>query len=408
MKKKHPFYFWSLLTIIIGILSGAASSLFLHLLHWATDFRTDRTWMVLGLPAAGLLIGWAYYRYGQDVVKGNDQIIDEYKKPNKIIPLKMAPMVLLGTVITHLFGGSAGREGTAVQMGSSIADQFSEKFSLKAHHRRLILMMGMSGGFASVFGTPWAAAIFAFEVLRYDSFKWIRITPIVFAAFIAHYTCLLLGVHHTQYAVDWAPSLHLTSIGWAILAGIFCGFSAMLFSQSNHFFKSQFNRWIKNPMFRPVVGGAILALVFWFSGLDRFMGLGVPVIESAFHEQLSPFDFLIKTIFTAFTLGAGFKGGEVTPLFFVGATLGNALSLFIPLPMALLAGMCFIAVFAGATNTPIACTVMGLELFGPSGGLFFLIACVVSYVFSGQPGIYNAQPTMPFKIPFGRFKKSMR
>ena len=389
---------WCAMILLIGIFSGAASAVFLHALYWATDYREANVWIIALLPLAGLLIGWSYYRYGQAVVKGNDLVIEQYQKPDEVIPFRMASMVLLGTVVTHLFGGSAGREGTAIQMGAAIADRFTRWFSLPDFDRRLILMMGMSGGFASVFGTPWAAAIFAFEVLRIDSFRWKRIIPIVSVAFIAHYTCLLMQVHHTEYAVNLMPEMTLVNVLWAVLAGLVFGLAAMVFSKSNRFFKMQFSHWITYPPLRPVVGGVLLAVAVYLMGTTKYIGLGIPTIVEAFENPLPYYDFLIKTVLTTFTLGAGFKGGEVTPLFFVGATLGNTLAMFIPLPMVLLAAMGFVAVFAGATNTPIACAVMGLELFGISGGWFFLIGCVVAYIFSGQKGIYASQPWMFFKV----------
>jgi H+/Cl- antiporter ClcA len=392
------FFRWFIMIVLTGIFSGAASAVFLHALYWATDYREANVWIIVLLPLAGLLIGWSYYRYGQAVVKGNDLVIEQYQKPDEVIPFRMAPMVLLGTVVTHLFGGSAGREGTAIQMGAAIADRFTRRFSLTGADRKLILMMGMSGGFASVFGTPWAASIFAFEVLRIDSFRLKRVLPIVFTAFIAHYTCLLMQVHHTEYVVDMVPLLTPVNIFWAVVSGVLFGLGALLFSRSNHFFKRQFAQWFSWPPLRPVVGGAVLAVVVYLMGTTKYIGLGIPTIVEAFEDPLPYYDFLVKTVLTAFTLGAGFKGGEVTPLFFVGATLGNALALFIPLPVALLAGMGFVAVFAGATNTPLACTVMGLELFGLSGGWFFLIGCIVAYIFSGQKGIYTAQPKMYYKL----------
>ncbi len=399
---------WLLVSVLVGIGGGLASAVFLHALHWATDYRDDNAWIILFLPLAGLLIGWGYYKYGKSVVRGNNQIIEEYQEPKKIIPFRMAPMVLLGTVITHLFGGSAGREGTAIQMGAAIADRFTKWLKMSNVDRRLLLMMGTSAGFAAVFGTPWAASIFAFEVLRLDSFKWKRLVPVMIAAFVGDWTCMALQVHHTMYdmyIVD-APVFTLQTIFWAIIAGVVFGFGAFIFSQSNHLFGSLFGNYIRFSPLRPVIGGAVLAVVVFAIGTTKYIGLGIPIIEEAFQNKLPVYDFLVKTLFTAFTLGAGFKGGEVTPLFFVGATLGNALAYFVPLPLALLAGMGFVAVFAGATNTPLACTVMGLELFGLTGGVYMFIACVFAYIFSGPKGIYITQPKQYFKIPYDEvFKK---
>ncbi|MCH8545619.1 MAG: voltage-gated chloride channel family protein [Cryomorphaceae bacterium] len=400
---------WLFVSVLVGIGGGAASAIFLHALHWATDYREDNVWIILFLPLAGLLIGWGYYKYGKSVVRGNNQIIEEYQEPKKVIPFRMAPMVLLGTVITHLFGGSAGREGTAIQMGAAIADRFTRWMKMSNIDRKLLLMMGTSAGFASVFGTPWAAIIFAFEVLRLDSFKWKRLVPIVISAFVGDWTCMALQVHHTMYDmyIVSAPVLTAQNIFWAALAGVIFGFGAFTFSQSNHLFGSLFGNYIRYSPLRPVIGGVVLAVVVFSIGTTKYIGLGIPVIEEAFQSKLPIYDFLVKTLFTAFTLGAGFKGGEVTPLFFVGATLGNALAYVVPLPLALMVGMGFVAVFAGATNTPIACTVMGLELFGFTGGIYILIACILAYIFSGPKGIYITQPKQYFKVPYDHIFKKM-
>lgn len=403
------YFRWFLIIVLIGIGSGIASAFFLHTLYWATNVRENNVWIIAFLPLAGLLIGWGYYRYGKSVVGGNNQIIEEYQYPNKVIPFRMAPMVFLGTIVTHLFGGSAGREGTAIQMGAAIADRFTKWMKMSNFDRRLLLMIGTSAGFAAVFGTPWAASVFAFEVLRLDSFRWKRTIPIIISAFVGHYTCLALQVHHVIYDayIETTPVLSMPNVFWAALAGVIFGFAAFTFSQSNHLFGSLFGNYIRYSPLRPVVGGVVLAVVVFLIGTTKYIGLGIPIIEDAFQNELPIYDFLVKTLFTAFTLGAGFKGGEVTPLFFVGATLGNALAYFIPLPLALLVGMGFVAVFAGATNTPIACTVMGVELFGLSGGVYFLIACVLAYIFSGPKGIYISQPKQYFKFTYDGILKKM-
>jgi H+/Cl- antiporter ClcA len=192
---------------------------------------------------------------------------------------------------------------------------------------------------------------------------------------------------------------------WAIFVGILFGLTALLFSKSTHFWASLFKSKISYPPLRPFIGGIFLAVTIWGLGTTKYIGLGVPTIVAAFNEQLNSYDFLLKILFTSFTLGAGFKGGEVTPLFYIGAALGNVLVWFVPLPMPLLAGMGFVAVFSGATNTPIACTLMGIELFGAESGVFIGIACVVAYLFSGHTGIYSAQKVgNPKHLIYGRYE----
>lgn len=381
---------WILLSGVIGLLVGSASAILLLSLEFATNYRESHLWIVWLLPLAGLGIGLLYHYFGKDVVKGNNQIVDEYHKPEKIIPLKMAPFVLIGTFLTHLFGGSAGREGSAVQMGSAISDQFSRLFKLDSLDRKILLIIGISGGFASVFGTPLAGTVFALEVLIIGRMRYEAILPSMLTAYIANATCHLWDVHHTSYKILEVPEFTFQNILWVILCGIIFGLGALLFSKMTHFWGSFFTSKIKYPPLRPFIGGIVLAVFVYFVG-TRYIGLGIPVIEESFLYELSSADFILKILLTSFTLGAGFKGGEVTPLFFIGATLGNILILFVPLPFSLLAGMGFVAVFSGATNTPLACILMGIELFGAESALYTGLACVVAYLFSGHSGIYSSQ-----------------
>jgi H+/Cl- antiporter ClcA len=382
---------WFTVALFIGALVGSCSAFFLWALDLATDYREDNLWIIALLPLSGLIIGLLYHYYGQDVVGGNNQILEEFYNPSKVIPLKMAPFVLFGTVATHLFGGSAGREGTAVQMGGAIADQFTRLFGFKRRDRRILLTMGVAAGFASVFGTPLAGAVFALEVLIVGRMRYEAILPSFLAAVLADYFCNLWGTPHTVYSIAEVPEMNVLNVLYTAAAGIAFALAALTFSKATHFSTATFNRLLAWPPLRPVVGGAVIALIVWAMGSTRYIGLGIPVILESFDQQVNSYDFILKIAFTAFTLGAGFKGGEVTPLFFIGATLGSALFGVIPLPIGLLAGMGFVAVFAGATNTPIACTLMGIELFGIESGVFIAIACVVAYLFSGHTGIYGAQ-----------------
>jgi len=332
-----------------------------------------------------------YHYWGTGVVKGNNHLLEEFHSPKQVIPLKMTPLVLLGTLITHVFGGSAGREGTAIQMGASISDQFTKLFNLNTEDRKTLIIIGISGGFASIFGTPLAGTVFALEVLILSKIPYKAILPGLFTALIADYTCLAWQVKHTQYRIPFVPDFNIENLLWSIVAGIIFGLAAMLFSKSTHFWTDLFKSKIKYAPLRPFIGGIFIAIAIWQIGTTKYIGLGVPIIENAFKSDSNSYDFLLKILFTSFTIGAGFKGGEVTPLFFIGATLGNALIWFVPLPLALLAGMGFVALFAGASNTPIASTIMGIELFGPECVIYIGIACFFSYLFSGDAGIYTSQ-----------------
>lgn len=382
---------WVLICGLVGFLSGSASAFFLVSLEWVTQFRLHHDWIIWLLPIGGLLVGLSYYYWGESVAKGNNLLLEEYEKPTKVIPFKMAPLVLLGTLLTHLFGGSAGREGTAVQMGGAIADQFTKIFKLDNAERKILIILGISAGFASVFGTPLAGAIFALEVLYFSKINFKSIFLSFTVAYFAYFTVEFWQIKHTHYSISIIPEITFINLVYTIIIGILSGFAALLFSRNTHLWSSFFSKNIKYPPLRPFIGGIVLAILLAGFGLTKFSGLGVPVIVDSFSNVNPWYDFLIKILFTGFTLGAGFKGGEVTPLFFVGATLGSALSIIIPMPIALLAGMGFVAVFSGATHTPIACTIMGMELFGIEPGIFIAIACTIAYFSSGTVGIYKSQ-----------------
>lgn len=393
--RKYPSYpyllKWTFICTFIGILIGTTSAVFLQSLNWATNFRENNLWLITLLPIAGFLIGLLYHYYGKDIEAGNNLLIDTIHQPKHIIPFRMAPFIYIGTIATHFFGGSAGREGTALQMAGSIADQFSKPFRLSVVERKILIIAAVAGGFGSVFGTPLAGAVFAIEFYLIGRIRYNALFPAFITAIIADTVTRLWQTPHTHYHINTIPTISFINIVYAILAGIFFGLCASAFSQLIHKTGNIFKSNISYPPLRPLVGGIIVAFAVWAIGTTKYIGLGIPTIVQSFNEQLPAYDFIVKMTLTIITLSAGFKGGEVTPLFFIGATLGNALGLFIPLPTGLLAGMGFVAVFAGATNTPIACSMMAIELFGIECGVYVAIACVVSYLFSGHNSIYGQQ-----------------
>ncbi len=384
---------WCSLAVVIGALSGIASTLFLHSVDWAITFRREHSWMILLLPFIGFLVAWFYKNYGNGVENGNNLVLDEIHDPKKTIPFRMVPMIFFGATISHLFGASVGREGAAVQMGAGISDQFSKYLDKFFRNRKLILMMGMSAGFASIFGTPIAGAIFGFEVLFIGTLVYDALLPCLVAAISGYYTALLLGVVHPHYFYMEIPNVSVTGLLSAIVAGIIFGYAAKLFVWSIHKVKDLYERYIPNNLYYPIIGGVILAASFYAIGSDRYHSLGEEIIRASFTQHMYPWDFLGKTFMTAVSVGSGFKGGEVMSLFYIGSTLGNSLSYILPLDYPILAALGFVSVFAGAANVPIASVILAFELFGPGIGAYAALAVVASYLLSGGHGIYHSQRT---------------
>ncbi len=390
---------WLPVAVLVGIMAGTGSAALLAALEWATRWREAHLWILYFLPLGGLASGLMYHYLGKNVEAGNNLLLEEVHSPQKVVPVRMAPLVLIGTVLTHFFGGSAGREGTAIQISGSLADQLTQWLRLSNRNRRILLMAGISGGFGSVFGIPISGTLFGLEVLTIGTYSYEAIFPCLVASVVGYRVTLLWGIEHPVYSAFPVPPLSLPGLVYSIITGAACGTVAMVFARLTHRLGHWFKVTFPYAPLRPVVGGVAIAVIVVSTGATQFIGLGVSTILEAFSAPLPPWDFAAKLGLTALTLGAGFKGGEVTPLFFIGATLGNALALVLPLPRPLLAGMGLAAVFAGAANTPVSSTVMAFELFGHQAGLYGAIACVVSYLFSGHRGIYGAQRIGQAKHP---------
>lgn len=390
--RASAFAQWVVLGALVGVGCGAASAAFLALLERATSFRTEHEFVVYALPIAGLSIGLVYGRWGTSIRGGNSLVIDTIHEGSAQIPVRMAPMVLVGTVLTHLFGGSAGREGTAVQMGASLADFAAHRLRVSPELRRKLLAAGMAGGFGSVFGTPIAGTLFGLEVLSIGRIEYDALVPALVSSVVGDWVTRHLGIVHTAYPP--APSVELTPLvlGKLAIVGVAMAFATIAFVELTHRTAKLLERRIPRLPLRMFVGGLAIVAMWKVVGTSDYLGLGVPTIVRSFDDpHLSSVAFGWKLVFTAVTLGSGFLGGEVTPLFFVGATLGSVLARTLGLPIALGAGVGLAAVFGAAANTPIALSIMAVELLGANTLPHVVIVTVIAYLLSGHRGIYPTQ-----------------
>jgi H+/Cl- antiporter ClcA len=386
--------------VAVGLLSGLASALFLWALGWVTHVRETHAVLVYLLPVSGLVTGLLYEKLGARIKGGQNLVIDTIHDGGPTLPLRMAPMILVGSVLTHLFGGSAGREGAAVQMGASLADAFAARLGLAGALRRKILVAGVAGGFGSVFGTPVAGALFGLEFIVLGRLEYRALVPALTAAIVGDMTARRLGIEHTVYPA--APTVPLTlvlGLKWLVFAAAIA-LTSIVFIELLHATKKQAEKRVPRLPLRMMLGGAIVVIMWKVSGTDDFLGLGVPQIVRAFSPGgAAPWAFAAKMLFTIVTLSAGFLGGEVTPLFFVGATLGAVLARLLGIPVELGAGVGLAAVFATASNTPLALSVMAVELLGAGVLPHVLIVCAVAYALTGSRSIYQAQRLRFPKLP---------
>ena len=385
------FIKWFLLSVLSGIIVGIVISFFLKSLQLATSIRKANPIIIALLPFGGALVSYLYLKYGKDSSKGNNLIIERINKGEADIPFRMAPLVFFGTFITHLFGGSAGREGTGVQIGASITSKLSKLLNLNKKDTTIIIISGVSSGFGVVFGTPIAGTIFGLEVSTIGKMRYEAIIPCLISSYIGNFIARLLKVQHTHYPMEVVSSSDYTIFYKVILCSILFGIVSKLFSELTHYLKQYFTQLIPKPYIKSFVGGCIVILIALVLQTQMYLGLSLDLLKHSFENSVVGYTFIFKLILTSITLATGFQGGEVTPLFVIGATLGSFLAPIINLPISFLAGLGMIAVFCGGTKTPLASFAMGLELFGGGNIKYIFITCVISYVFAGKSGIYSSQ-----------------
>ena len=386
------------LAVLIGSLSGLLSAAFIRSLDWATDTRTSHTWLIYTLPLCGLIVGASYHYLGRGLERGSNLIIEEIHQHSDYIPLRLTPLIFFGSVISHLGGGSTGREGAALQLAAGVTDPISKKLGLALPDRQIMLITAIAAGFGSVFGVPVTGAVFALEVQRVGRVRYDALVPAFVASFVGDAVVRAVGVHHTMFPhisePRWTAALALQIAIFGVIAGLI----ALLFVQLTHGIKSVMKKYVTWYPARPVIGGVVVAALILIFGWRDYSGVSVPLALEAMRGSSHGLWF-VKLGLTALTLGTGFVGGEVIPLFVMGALAGASYGSIIGGNVAFFAIVGSLAVLAGAANTPLACTLLGVELFGGNGVIFFAVVCAAAYATSGHTGIYRAQPISARKHP---------
>lgn len=384
------FLKWVCIAVITGVVVGIFSVMFSMCLTWATNVRENHLYMVFLLPFAGCFIVFLYKIFNYSNNKGTNLVLSTIHADGKL-EFKMAPLIFISTVITHLFGGSAGREGAALQLGGSIGSKIAEVLKLDENDQHVVIMCGMSAAFSALFGTPMAASIFAMEVVSVGVMYYAALVPCVFSALIASNFAADMGINPESFVIDVIPEMNLENSVKIIIIALACAALSVLFCMLLHGVGDLYRKYLINPYLRIIVAGTLIAMFMFILGTDDYMGAGIPVIEKAIDGEVRPEAFLMKMIFTALTLEAGFKGGEIVPSFFIGATFGCIAGHILGISPSLCAAVGMIALFCGVTNCPITSLLISFELFGYNGVAYFMVAIAVSYLMSGYYGLYHDQ-----------------
>jgi len=392
------FLKWIVFACLVGLILGGVGTLFLYAIQSVTALRVARPWLLWLLPPVGVLIVLLYKSAGMGDDRGTNLMLVAVRN-NEQPSLKTAPMIFIGTVLTHLVGGSAGREGAALQMGGSIGAQVGRWLRLDEKDERMMTMCGMSAAFAAIFGTPIASAIFAMEVTSVGVMYYAAIVPCMVSSLVGYSVAAYFGIVPAHFILEGIPAFTIISMLRVVILAILCAGLSILFCLSLQKTSYLYKRYLPNPIWRIVVGGLLLVGLTYLAGTGDYNGLGSKVITAAINEShAAKGAFLMKILFTVVTLGAGYKGGEIVPAFFVGATFGNVAGGILGLSPSFGAGLGLVAVFCGVTNCPITSLMISMELFGLQGLSFFAIACAVSYMLSGYYSLYSEQKILYSKL----------
>lgn len=391
------FLRWIVLGAVVGGCGGAIGAAFSKAVEIVTNIRGENGWLLYLLPVGGLVIV-ALYKLCRVAGVGTNEVFEGVRSA-KGVSVLLAPAIFLGTVITHLLGGSAGREGAALQLGGSVATLFGKVFRLNEKDRHILTMCGMSAVFAAVFGTPMGACVFAVEVVCVGRIMSAALFPCMVSAVTGFGAAKLLGAHAEHFNVEQVPEFGVEALWQVLVVAIAGALVSMLFCWIMHTGAHLFKHFFKNEFLRVAVGGVIIVLLTLLLGTTDYNGGGMNVIERVFEEgKVNPEAFLLKMIFTSITIGAGYKGGEIVPTLFIGATMGGTVALLIGMNPAFGAAVGMAALFCGVTNCPITTVLLSIELFGGEGALFYMIAALVSFLLSGYFSLYSGQNIMFSKL----------
>lgn len=391
------FIKWILLAGVVGGLGGVIGSVFHLSIDYVTELRIEHGWILYLLPIGGLVIAAIYGVFKKKGKLDTNRVLEAVASEEKV-PLVMAPLIFVSTVLTHLMGGSAGREGAALQLGGSIGYNVGKVFRLNQNDMHIIVMAGMSAVFAALFGTPLTAAVFALEVVCVGVMHYAALVPCVIAAMVAFGIAGLFGLSPVHFDGIVLTNVNALVLGKVALVSVLCALVSILFCSAIHYCEHGMDKLFKNKYLRALVGGAVIVGLTLLAGTRDYNGAGMDVIERALGGEVNWEAFLLKIVFTAITIAAGFKGGEIVPAFFIGSTFGCLAGSFLGVDAGFAAAIGFVAVFCGVVNCPIASTMLALEVFGSENILIFALVCAISYMMSGSFSLYKSQKIVYSKL----------
>lgn len=398
------FLKWTLIAVVTGAFGGIIGTVFHKCVEAATKFRGENPIIILALPLGGLIIVFLYKICGASHKLGTNNVI-RAARAEESVPWFLAPLIFVSTVITHLFGGSAGREGAALQLGGSIGSLTAKIFRLDKADSSVVVICGMSGVFSAVFGTPVTAAFFSLEVLSVGIMQYSAIIPSIFSAVVAYGASLLLGASPAYYGLKLVPSFGFANALKVIGLGVIIALGSILFCVVMERVRGLYSKYLKNLYVRAFAGGIIIIFLTFAVGSYDYNGAGMNIVLNALNGQARTEAFLLKLLFTALTIGAGYKGGEIVPAFFVGSTLGCVAGSLFGLDSGFCAALGMVGLFCGVVNAPVTSLILSVELFGDSGFVYFSLMVGVCYMLSGNFSLYSSQKIVCSKLKSDTYEK---